>query len=345
VEVTGSLLITAGTAVGHDEQPHGPLTRAQLAPESPAAVGGLAFAHPAQRPRHRAPVQQRPPHGQRNGQNLPGSRSPTTARPPGGVRGHAVFGAGGVGGVRAGGRRTAHHDDLLHALVEQHGDGRRHRLARPLDLPYGPAGDTGQQQRSAGDGGSGDDHASPLTMRAGGRTPRVTATMSSTCRVSGTLCARNTSAPCQAQSAVTASVPINRSPTGRPSDSPTKSLLDSDTSTGQPVSTISPTRRVTSSDCQVFLPKSWAGSMRMRSRGTPAATARSASATVRSITSAITSSYSTRCGRVRGCTPPVWAHTSPTPNSAATSASLGSTPPHASLSRSAPAWQTSRPTS
>lgn len=39
VEVTGSLLITAGTAVGHDEQPHGPLTRAQLAPESPAAVG------------------------------------------------------------------------------------------------------------------------------------------------------------------------------------------------------------------------------------------------------------------------------------------------------------------
>src|SRR5690606_32685940 len=83
VEVTGSLLITAGTAVGHDEQPHGPLTRAQLAPESPAAVGGLAFAHPAQRPRHRAPVQQRPPHGQRNGQNLPGSRSPTTARPPG----------------------------------------------------------------------------------------------------------------------------------------------------------------------------------------------------------------------------------------------------------------------
>ena len=48
-------------------------------------------------------------------------------------------------------------------------------------------------------------------------------------------------------------MPISRSPTGRASDSPTKSLFDSETSTGQPVATISASRRVTSSECQRVL--------------------------------------------------------------------------------------------
>ena len=47
-----------------------------------------------------------------------------------------------------------------------------------------------------------------------------------------------------------------------------------DTKTGQPVSTISPSRRVISREWKVFLPKSWAGSMMIRSRATPAETAR-----------------------------------------------------------------------
>ena len=47
--------------------------------------------------------------------------------------------------------------------------------------------------------------------------------------------------------------------------SPRKSLWDSATSTGQPVATSSSSRRVTSSECRVFLPKSWAGSMRIPS--------------------------------------------------------------------------------
>ena len=48
-----------------------------------------------------------------------------------------------------------------------------------------------------------------------------------------------------------------------------KSLLDTATSTGQPVAASSPSRRVISSECRVFLPKSWAGSMRIASRRTP----------------------------------------------------------------------------
>ena len=83
-------------------------------------------------------------------------------------------------------------------------------------------------------------------------------------------------APASAQTAVAARVPVSRSPTGRSSVSPTKSLLDSETSTGQPVATISPSRRVSSREWKVFLPKSWAGSITTDSRATPAATARSA---------------------------------------------------------------------
>ncbi len=50
-----------------------------------------------------------------------------------------------------------------------------------------------------------------------------------------------------------------------------------------------------------------------------------------------TSSYDGRCGGVRGVAPLVCVQTSAAPCSAATSASAGSWPPHASLSRSAPA--------
>jgi hypothetical protein len=122
-----------------------------------------------------------------------------------------------------------------------------------------------------------------------------------------------------------------------------KSLWDSETSTGQPVATISPSRLVTSSECQVFLPKSCAGSMITRDESTPWATARSASASVRSSTSAM-ASYSTRYGRVRGGSPPAWLHTSPTPCSAATPGSASSQPPQESLTRSAPAAHSSRAT-
>lgn len=78
---------------------------------------------------------------------------------------------------------------------------------------------------------------------------------------------------------------------------------------------------------------------------TPSSTARSASPRVTRRMSATTSSYAIRCGRVRGSAPPACVHTSPAPYRAATSASFGSTPPHASFSTSAPASQTAAPTS
>ncbi len=142
--------------------------------------------------------------------------------------------------------------------------------------------------------------------------------------------------PSQAQTAVVARVPSSRSSSGRSSVSPTKSLFDSDTSTGQPVAIISGSRRVTSSEWQVFLPKSCPGSMSTLPRATPAATARSASPTRALSTSAMTSSYSIavrpgarRRRRRRACTP------ARRRGRAATSASCGSQPPQASLSRSA----------
>ena len=169
--------------------------------------------------------------------------------------------------------------------------------------------------------------------------------MSSTCRVCATSCTRYTCAPLKAQIAVEARVPVSRSPTGRSRVSPTKSLFDNDTSTGQPVAVNSSRRRVISSECQVFLPKSWAGSMKIRSRGTPREAARSASAVVSAMASSTTSSYSMRCGRVRGVTPPVCVQTRPAPVSATTPASARSWPPQASLTRSAPAATASRATS
>ena len=145
------------------------------------------------------------------------------------------------------------------------------------------------------------------------------------------------------ETAVAASVPTSRSPTGRSSVSPTKSLLDNETSTGQPVATSSPSRRVASSECQVFLPKSWPGSIRTGPGARRAATARSASGgrTVRRCRPPRRRTPPGAAGSA-AASPPAWVHTSAAPNSAATSASPGSTPPQASLSRSAPASQQPR---
>src|SRR5664279_5330333 len=88
--------------------------------------------------------------------------------------------------------------------------------------------------------------------------------MSTARRVGSTWWARNTAAPCQAAIAVAASVPSNRWSTGTSRVSPTKSLFDSAIRTGQPVATSSSVRLRISRPCQVFLPKSWVGSMRMR---------------------------------------------------------------------------------
>ena len=93
-----------------------------------------------------------------------------------------------------------------------------------------------------------------------------------------TSCARNTRAPSQAETAVAASVPsAARRPAGRGSRrrSPCWTAPPAPASRSP---TSSPSRRVTSSECQVFLPKSCAGSIRIPSGRTPAATARSASA-------------------------------------------------------------------
>ena len=74
-------------------------------------------------------------------------------------------------------------------------------------------------------------------------------------------------------------------------------------------------------------------------RHEPARAARRASPSTRSSTSAITSGYSTRNGRVRGGRPPACEQTRPASNSAAISARAGSQPPQVSFSRSAPASQ------
>jgi hypothetical protein len=84
----------------------------------------------------------------------------------------------------------------------------------------------------------------------------MVATMSRHCLVATTSWARKIRAPSHALTAVVASVPVSRSSTGRSSVSPTKSLRDSATNTGQPVATSSSRRRVTSSEWRVFFPKS-----------------------------------------------------------------------------------------
>jgi hypothetical protein len=140
--------------------------------------------------------------------------------------------------------------------------------------------------------------ASPRTAHAGGVSPRIADTMLSTRRVSRTWRARNTRTPSHAATAVL------------PSSSSAE--FDSETRTGHPVPTSSPSRRAVSGASHA------PGSMRIRSSSTPAATARGATATE---------------------------HTTPAPNSAATSTSPVSQPPPLSRSRPAPAAHAERPTS
>jgi hypothetical protein len=107
---------------------------------------------------------------------------------------------------------------------------------------------------------------------------RSAPTAASASRAARTSCTRNSRAPSHAHTARAASVPSARSGSGRPRVSPTKSLFETAIRTGQPVATSSAVRLVSSSECQVFLPKSCAGSMTIPSGRTPAATARRACA-------------------------------------------------------------------
>ena len=75
-------------------------------------------------------------------------------------------------------------------------------------------------------------------------------------RLASTEWVRTTRAPSQTAIAVAAMVGSKRSVTGRSKISPRKSLLLIATSTGHPVSTSSGSRRVASSECLLFLPKS-----------------------------------------------------------------------------------------
>src|SRR5215468_6463242 len=176
------------------------------------------------------------------------------------------------------------------------------------------------------------------------RSARISVTAASASLAAAASWTRKSRAPSQAHTASTARVPSPRSATPRPRVSPTKSLFDAATSTGHPVPARSAVRRVSSSECQVFFPKSCAGSMTIRSARTPAATARSASAVSDAITWPVRSGWAGRCGRVRGAAPPACAQTRPRSWAAATCARPGSAPPQASLSRSAPAAATASPT-
>ena len=117
------------------------------------------------------------------------------------------------------------------------------------------------------------------------------------------------------------------------------------TSTGQPVSTSSGSRRVASSECRLFLPKSWPGSIRIASRRTPRDAARSARPDHgrpgcrrrRRRTRPDAGGYA--AGRDRHAYTPARRRTRRQPPPAA-----GSVPPQASFSRSAPSAATARPT-
>ena len=102
---------------------------------------------------------------------------------------------------------------------------------------------------------------------------------------------------------------------------------------------------MSSSECRVFLPKSCAGSIRMPSRRTPSATARSASAVTVATTSATTSSNAARCGRVRGPQPAGVRADQPGAGRGGDLGQAGSAPAQVSLTRSAPAATASAATS
>ena len=91
--------------------------------------------------------------------------------------------------------------------------------------------------------------------------------------VASTSCIRTMRAPAMMQAVIAASEPDSRRSFGRSIDSPMKSLFDTATSSGSPSDCSSPSLRVSSRECSVFLSRSWPGSMMMRSRRMPAATA------------------------------------------------------------------------
>ena len=92
------------------------------------------------------------------------------------------------------------------------------------------------------------------------------------------------------QNTAAANEPFCRYPCSRSRLSPTKSLFDTATRVGSPSATNSSSRRVISSVCSVFLLRSCPGSTMSRSRGIPAATARSTRSRRNAITSETTSS-------------------------------------------------------
>ena len=159
-------------------------------------------------------------------------------------------------------RREALDTLLLARTVDDALDRRRDRPRCPRRVPPG---------RLSGAGGRGTAaQARPRRATAGGRVPRIEATMSSDLPGRGHVVrAEHPGAEPGRRPRSRPACPSSRSSGGRSRVSPTKSLLDSDTSTGQPVATSSPSRRVSSSECQVFLPKSCAGSIRIAVRPHP----------------------------------------------------------------------------
>ena len=152
--------------------------------------------------------------------------------------------------------------------------------------------------------------------------------------------------PARPTTAVAASVPSSRWSTGRSRVSPTKSLLDSATSTGQPVADqlVEPAgelQRVPGVLAEVVRRVDEDAVRGVRPAPPPG---RRGAVTV-ATTSATTSAKAARCGRVRGRRPPACEQTSPAPVAAATSASPGSAPAQVSLIRSAPAATASVATS
>ena len=166
--------------------------------------------------------------------------------------------------------------------------------------------------------------------------------MSSACRVAPRGGRGRRGRRASAETAVAARVPSSRSV-----DRQVEGLADEvlvgqrHSSTGQPVATSSPSRRVSSSECQVFLPKSCAGSITIpsgrRRRRAPARRARARGRATSATTSREVDPVRAGPRRQahRRASRPARRRTRRPRRRAA-----GSAPPQVSLSRSAPASQT-----
>ena len=346
VQVARCLQAAPRTAVGHDQQRHrappprasrrGRRTPAALRPRAPSAAAaprrirpgraawrpGPAAAARAQRRRSRCPAGTPGAYARRSSlavssQSRVSAPTPTTAIS--------------VGRARDQGR------DRLTARLAQLG---RHRV-EPGEL-------AGKQRRRRAQGGSGDHGSGQSPDRPGWRpVPRDR-------RHHVDHLARLGRPDAPGRSGRRATRRPTWPPACRPaaaraagsSVSPTKSLFDSDTSTGQPVAVISRSRLVTSSECQVFLPKSCAASMidrgrrarQPRPRAAPAAAparARPPSRRCRRPGTAVSAAAAGRRARR-----PARRRTRPRPPRA-----VRPQPPQLSLIRSAPAAQAARPTS